>query len=165
MGMIVCPVCGQHINGDEAFCSYCGASIKAKETQENAQPQSAPQPQAANFYANPSYAAPVYPQQPVMPSYEFSGKTGKGMGWIVFLRVILWIVFAGIVIAGFVCGIEMIDHHYRALYGMLCIAGSILTALIVVAGGMVALNNATNLRSIAMNTAKTVELLQEIKRK
>ena len=43
----------------------------------------------------------------------------------------------------------------------LCFFGSILLAFITVAGGMIALNNATNLRSIAMNTAITVELLQK----
>ena len=87
------------------------------------------------------------------------------MGWIVFMRVILWIIFAGIVITGLVYGIKMFDYRDGELYGILCILSSVLTAFIVVAGGMIALNNATNLRSIAMNTAKTVELLQEIKRK
>lgn len=111
---------------------------------------------------NPGYAPPVYPQQP-MPVNEFSGKTGKGMGWIVFMRVILWIIFAGMVIAGLVAGVNVFD--YDELMGIVYILGGILSAFIVVAGGMIALNNATNLRSIAMNTAKTVELLQHIKRK
>lgn len=199
MAMIVCSNCGKYINGDEAFCPYCGTSTK-KETAKPQQPnvpqqprqsvpqqpnvpqqprqsvpqqqsipqqprQSAPQPQAVPVYTNPSYAPPVHPQQPIAPSYEFSGKTGKGMGWIVFMRVILWIVFAGIVITGLVYGIRMFDYRDGELYGILCILSSVLTAFIVVAGGMIALNNATNLRSIAMNTAKTVELLQEIKRK
>lgn len=185
MAMIVCSNCGKYINGDEAFCPYCGTSTKqetAKPQQPNVpqqlrqsvpqqpnvpqQPrQSAPQPQAVPVYTNPSYAPPVHPQQPIAPSYEFSGKTGKGMGWIVFMRVILWIVFAGIVITGVVYGIRMFDYRDGELYGILCILSSVLTAFIVVAGGMIALNNATNLRSIAMNTAKTVELLQEMKRK
>lgn len=166
MAMIVCPACGKYINGDEAFCPYCGTSTKTEKPQQNAQPQqSVPQPQAANIYANPGYVPPVYPQQPVVPSYEFSGKTGKGMGWIVFMRVILWIVFASIVITGVVYGIKFFDYRDGELLGLLCILGSVLTAFIVVAGGMITLNSATNLRSIAMNTAKTVELLQEMKRK
>ena len=98
-----------------------------------------------------------------MPVNEFSGKTGKGMGWIVFMRVILWIIFAGMVIAGLVAGVNAFD--YDELMGIVYILSGILSAFIVVAGGMIALNNATNLRSIAMNTAKTVELLQHIKRK
>lgn len=175
MAMIVCPNCGKYINGNEAFCPYCGTSTKTEQPQQSAQQESAPQnapqqprqsaPQAVPVYTNPSYAPPVYPQQPVAPSYEFSGKTGKGMGWIVFMRVILWIIFAGIVITGLVYGIEMFDYRDGELYGILCILSSVLTGFIVVAGGMIALNNATNLRSIAMNTAKTVELLQEMKRK
>ena len=106
---------------------------------------------------------PVYPQQPAVPSNEFTGKTGKGMGWIVFMRVILWIIFAGMVITGVVMAIEIIDYDVLIAVGY--ILGSVLSAFIIVAGGMIALNNATNLRSIAMNTAKTVELLQQIKRK
>ncbi|MGM9523394.1 MAG: zinc-ribbon domain-containing protein [Faecousia sp.] len=186
MAMIVCPSCGKYINGDEAFCPYCGTLTKPEKAQQNAlqqqsapqnapqqqrtpqnapqQPrQSAPQPQAVPVYTNPSYAPPVNAQQPAAPSYEFNGKTGKGMGWIVFMRVILWIIFAGMVIAGLVVGIEVFDRD--EVMAIVYILGSVLSAFIIVAGGMIALNNATNLRSIAMNTAKTVELLQQIKRK
>ena len=181
MAMIVCSGCGKYINGDEAFCPYCGTlNEPGKSQQQNApqqqsapqqqqsapqQRQSAPQPQAVPVYANPSYQQPAYPQQPAAPSYEFNGKTGKGMGWIVFMRVILWIIFASIVIGGLVAAFEMFDQRDGELYGILCILSSVLTGFIIVAGGMIALNNATNLRSIAMNTAKTVELLQQIKRK
>lgn len=154
---------------------------EAPKAAPQAAPQEAPKaaPQAAPQYApqqpktppvnpgyvppvNGGYAPPVYPQQPA-PVYDFGGKTGKGMGWIVFMRVILWIIFAGMVVAGAVFGIEVFDHD--ELMGIAYILGGILSAFIVVAGGMIALNNATNLRSIAMNTAKTVELLQDIKRK
>ena len=169
MKMIPCSGCGKIINGEEAFCPYCGTSTKGDAVpQDTQQHTSAQQPYTAPIGTppvSPSYVPPVYPQQPAAPSYEFSGKTGKGMGWIVFMRVILWIIFAGIVITGLVYGIKMFDYRDGELYGILCILSSVLTAFIVVAGGMIALNNATNLRSIAMNTAKTVELLQEIKRK
>lgn len=174
MAMIVCPGCGKYISGDEAFCPYCGKSTKPEKAQQQSVPQqqsapqqrqSAPQPQAIPVYTNPGYVPPVYPQQPAVPSNEFTGKTGKGMGWIVFMRVILWIIFAGMVISGVVYGIEMFNYRDGELLGIACILGSIFSAFIVVAGGMIALNNATNLRSIAMNTAKTVELLQQIKRK
>ena len=193
MAMIVCKKCGNQVSSDVAFCRFCGAPVeaaeapKAPEGQPAAQeaPQEAPKaaPQAAPQQpktppvnpgyvppvnpgyvppVNPGYAPPVYPQQP-MPVNEFSGKTGKGMGWIVFMRVILWIIFAGMVIAGLVAGVNAFD--YDELMGIVYILSGILSAFIVVAGGMIALNNATNLRSIAMNTAKTVELLQHIKRK
>lgn len=178
MAMIVCPSCGKYINGEEAFCPYCGAPAKTEKMQQQSVPQqrtapqqsapqprqSAPQPQAVPVYTNPSYQQPAYPQQPAAPSYEFNGKTGKGMGWIVFMRVILWIIFAGIVVAGVVVGIEAFDHAAELL-GIAIMLGGVLSGFIIVAGGMIALNNATNLRSIAMNTAKTVELLQQIKRK
>lgn len=189
MAMIVCKKCGNQVSSDAAFCRFCGAPVepaeppKAPEEQPSAQeapkaaPQAAPQqpktppvnpgyvPPVNPGYVppvNPGYAPPVYPQQP-MTVNEFSGKTGKGMGWIVFMRVILWIIFAGMVIAGLVAGVNAFD--YDELMGIVYILSGILSAFIVVAGGMIALNNATNLRSIAMNTAKTVELLQHIKRK
>ena len=189
MAMIVCKKCGNQVSSDAAFCRFCGAPVEADEAPKapegqpaaqeapKAAPQAAPKaaPQAAPQQpkmppvnpgyvppVNPGYAPPVYPQQP-MPVYEFSGKTGKGMGWIVFMRVILWIIFAGMVIGGLVAGVEVFDHD--ELMGIVCILSGVLSAFIVVAGGMIALNNATNLRSIAMNTAKTVELLQDIKRK
>ena len=99
------------------------------------------------------------PYQPNPVFYQKTGKTGKGMGWIVFLRVILWIMFAAIVITGIVLAIQWL--YWEPLMSVLYFFGSILLAFITVAGGMIALNNATNLRSIAMNTALTVELLQK----
>ncbi len=159
MAMITCPSCGNLIEGKEAFCPYCGAAIAPNPT---AQEQSYAPP-TYTPPTNQGYATPVYPQQPPVQSYEFSGKTGKGMGWIVFMRVILWIIFAGMIIAGVVFGVEVFD--YDEGMGLLYILSGILSAFLVVAGGMIALNNATNLRSIAMNTAKTVELLQDLKKK
>ena len=168
MALITCPRCGKLIEGKEAFCPYCGASTKNAAAAPAAQPNPTAQKQS---YAPPTYTPPVnqgyappaYPQQPPVQSYEFSGKTGKGMGWIVFMRVILWVIFAGMIIAGIVLGVECFDYDEEI--GLLYILGGILSAFITVAGGMIALNNATNLRSIAMNTAKTVELLQELERK
>lgn len=168
MALITCPSCGKLMEGKEAFCPYCGASTKNAAGAPSAQPNPTVQEKsyAPPIYTPPvnqSYAPPVYPQQPPVQSYDFSGKTGKGMGWIVFMRVILWIIFAAIIIVGIGRGIEYFD--YNAGVALVQILTSILMAFIVVAGGMIALNNATNLRSIAMNTAKTVELLQELKKK
>lgn len=188
MAMITCTKCGNQINGDEAFCPYCGISIQSMNDQPEAPqsapqpqaPQSAPQPQAPQsasqpwayqsapqswappVYANPTYAPPVYAPQPRMSGERYVGKTGKGMGWIVFMRVILWIAFAGIIVYGVVMGMELFD--YDEMLALAYILGGIFTAFITVAGGMIMLNNATNLRSIATNTAKTVELLQDLRR-
>lgn len=155
MERIFCPACGESVEADGTFCPSCG-----KPLQQQSEPawQAPPAPDFNN--QQPNYGNAYVPQPG--PMYEAGGKTGKGMGWIVFMRVILWLVFAGIVISGLVLGVEVMD--YEAELGLAYIFGSILTGFLVVAGGMIALNNATNLRSIAMNTAKTVEILQEIRR-
>ena len=198
MAMITCTKCGNQINGDEAFCPYCGISIQSMNDQPEAPqsapqpqaPQSAPQPQAPQsapqsrayqsapqpwayqsapqpqvppVYANPTYTPPVYAPQPRMSDERYVGKTGKGMGWIVFMRVILWIIFAGIIVSGVVMGLRMFD--YDEVLAIAYILGGVFSAFITVAAGMILLNNATNLRSIATNTAKTVELLQDIRRR
>ena len=142
MAKFVCSGCGRELTAGQAFCPDCGHS--AKVVQE-------PSP--------PAQAANALPYQPNPVYYQRIGKTGKGMGWIAFMRTILWIMFAAIVISGLVLACNLGDHE--PLMGVLCFFGSILMAFITVAGGMIALNNATNIRSIAINTSITVELLQK----
>lgn len=170
MAKFVCSGCGRELTAEQAFCPDCGRPAKA--VQEPTQPAQAapaqpvpPKPEAPVRPA-PSYQQNPYPQMPYQPNpvfYQKTGKTGKGMGWIVFLRVILWITFAAIVITGTVLAIRWL--YWEPLMSALYFFGSILLAFITVAGGMIALNNATNLRSIAMNTALTVELLQKLENK
>lgn len=153
MEMVTCANCGKQVEGNVAFCRECGAPLKAAPTRPTTPPP---------VYTNPAAPQP-YPQNAPMPAYEPAAKTGKGMGWIVFLRVILWIVFAACVISGLSLGIQAMDFGDTGI-GFLFILGGILVGFMAVASGMVALNNATNLRTIASNTAKTVELLQKMKR-
>lgn len=154
MEMVTCANCGKQVEGNVAFCRECGAPLKAAPTRPTPPP----------VYTNPAAPQPQpYPQNAPMSAYEPAAKTGKGMGWIVFLRVILWLVFAACVISGLSLGVQAMDIGETGV-GFLIILGGILVGFMAVASGMVALNNATNLRTIASNTAKTVELLQKMKR-
>lgn len=146
MEMVICSKCGKSVEGNVAFCRECGAPLKPAAPQRPTPP--------------PVYANPTVPYPP-QPAYAPASKTGKGMGWIVFLRVILWVIFAAFVIIGFALGVEIMD--WEPGIGLLYIFGGILAGFLTVASGMVALNNATNLRTIANNTAKTVDLLQKMR--
>ena len=154
----ICSACGRELTQEQDFCPDCGHPAKvAAAPAQSAAP-------AQNAAPNPVPAAAPQPSpypQPAVPA--LSGKTGKGMGWIVFLRVIFWILFAAIVVTAFVMAVPV--FYGSPILAVLIVLGGILVGFIVVAGGMVALNNATNLRSIAKNTALTVELLQRLNNK
>ena len=152
----ICSACGRALTDEQDFCPDCGHPAKvAAAPASNAAP-------AQNAAPNPT-PAPRPSSYPPPAAPALNGKTGKGMGWIVFLRVIFWILFAAIVVTAFVMAVPVF-YGSPALAVLIVLAG-ILTGFIVVAGGMVALNNATNLRSIAKNTALTVELLQRLNNK
>lgn len=163
----ICSGCGRELTQEQDFCPDCGSPAKAvPQSAPAAQEPSAPPRQEIPVRpAPPSYPQSPYQQAPYqqMPAVALTGKTGKGMGWIVFLRVILWVLFAAIVITSFVLAAPVF-YASPAMAALIVLCG-ILTGFVVVAGGMIALNNATNLRSIAKNTALTVELLQRLNNK
>ncbi len=163
----ICSGCGRELTQEQDFCPDCGSPAKAvPQSAPSAQEPSAPPRQEIPVRpAPPSYPQSPYQQAPYqqMPAVALTGKTGKGMGWIVFLRVILWVLFAAIVITSFVLAAPVF-YASPAMAALIVLCG-ILTGFVVVAGGMIALNNATNLRSIAKNTALTVELLQRLNNK
>lgn len=140
-----CNKCGSPLNENESFCSACGTPVEQPGA-------SAPN----NASAQPPFNPPVYPQP---TSYRsVAGKRGGGMGWIVFLRVIAWVLFGAMILAGLIYAFEIIDEAPEI--ALLSIAGSVLSAFLLVAGIMISLNNASNLRKIAENTADMVELLK-----
>lgn len=158
MAEIICPACGKTIEEGNAFCPYCGVSVDGKN--EWAPPPVEP-PHAAEGAA---YTPPPAPGNPVYPM-PTQGKSGTGLGWIIFLRVMLWIFFALIEIGTLASIYFMLlySRGHAILPAVLTLLGGTLIAFLTVAGGMVALNNATNLRRIAINTAKTLELLERRK--
>lgn len=147
MAIINCSKCGNSYDSANSYCPFCGQqTVQVPPTQE------APQ-------------CPSYPQQVPYYTAPSQGKTGTGFGWIVFMRVILWIVFGAIVVASLIVGIRMMSFSRyfggMAWEGMLVIFGGILTAFITIAAGMIALNNASNLNKIATNSAKILDELQK----
>lgn len=143
MAIINCSKCGNAYDSANSYCPFCGQqTVQVPPTQEV-----------------PQYA--VYPQQVPYYTAPSQGKTGSGFGWIVFMRVILWIVFAGIVVSALIIGIGLLGRRRTQLEGILVILGGILTAFITIAAGMVALNNASNLNKIATNSAKILDELQK----
>lgn len=143
MAIINCSKCGNAYDSANSYCPFCGQqTVQVPPTQEA--PQCPSYPQQVPYYTAPSH-----------------GKTGSGFGWIVFMRVILWIVFAGIVVSALIIGIGLLGRRRTQLEGILVILGGILTAFITIAAGMIALNNASNLNKIATNSAKILDELQK----
>ena len=83
------------------------------------------------------------------------------------LRVFLWCLFAVICLAGLVSGgalcMEGIQYEELAMMfaGIGVMLGCVLLAFVSVAGGMVALDAAQNIRRCAINSANILELLNQ----
>ena len=107
-----------------------------------------------------SYQAQAGGYQPPAGGYcqpPTQGQVGKGGGWIGLLRVVLWLEFAMFVIVGLYGFSTMAD--YEPLMGLLTLAGSVLVGLLVVGGGMVALDAAANIQRCATNSARILDHL------
>lgn len=181
----VCPVCGSKVEQDNAFCPVCGCRLsqnnsgpgtQADETTKFEEPEA-----SRNFYgasgagqrpaAPPPWSSdgsgasrvPPYSQYPSYSSYP--PRRQPGHGWITFLRVFIWVMFAALILLG--CYYTVLLIQVRRSFGwvLLMFLGSALVATLVLAAGMVGLNCAENLYDIAENTRKTNELLEELRRK
>lgn len=145
----------------------------------NGQTQTPPSPAsdqpAASGQAQYSYSQQqTYQQQPqggyappmgsYVPPSAPAGHSGKGGGWIALMRTFLWILFGLICFFGIVLFSRVADEN--TLVGLLCLAGCVLLAFVTVAGGMIALDAAANIKRIADNSAKIFDLLnwQQYKR-
>ena len=166
----ICKSCGNEIPAGNPFCPICGAAQPKEEPiPANKNPEAVVAPQWPINSPEPKYAPPVYSQQSQYTPPVYSaprspvmyGEEGGGMGWIVFLRVMLWIIFAAGIIAALIAGIEAMQ--WDELTGIGIILAGVLASFLTVAGGMVALNNASNHRKTASNTAKIIRILQEKK--
>lgn len=99
---MICKNCGAEIADDAKFCTHCG-----KNADEFKQDTTTLESQDV---VKPVYQPMITAQQ--QPVYQnrrtFSVKTGKGGGWIVFAKVLLWLFFATIIIVGSTVGVIMI---------------------------------------------------------
>lgn len=185
MAMIHCSQCGNTYDSENAFCTNCGQpTAKSQEAQKTPEaPAAAPQAQSAPRQTAPQPGA--YQQRPQqtqslpyqaaqqIPNYgqqyrpypmPTQGKVGGGFGWIVFMRVILWIFFGLILLASLVSGVQfMAMGDEGVLIGFGIMLGGTLVAFLSVALGMISLNNASNLHKIATNSAHILDELRNRK--
>ncbi|MCI9671123.1 MAG: hypothetical protein HFF49_06150 [Lawsonibacter sp.] len=108
---------------------------------------------------------------PAKPDPLPAGQSGRGGGWIMLLRVFLWLLFTVICMVGIFSGGLMImtgldiEEFAPVLAGLGIILVSVLLAFVAVASGMVALDAAQNIRRCAINSANILALLnQQVKR-
>ena len=110
-------------------------------------PSSIPQPEASQA------PRPVPPYTPPVPI------GGRGSGWIAFLRIFLWFWFTLVCVSGAFGGMYFVHMEEFGL-AALVLFGSILLAFLSIAGGMVALDAACNLKACADYSAEIAALLR-----
>ena len=106
------------------------------------------------------YQQPGGPSQPGGPVIR--GQLGKGAGWIGLLRTVLWIEFALFALGGLYSFTILADQRGAGpVVGLLVLAACVLVGLLVVGGGMVALDAAANIQRCADNSAHILNLMQK----
>lgn len=165
MNETICPGCGNPVEQGTAFCPYCGTRVthndaepEASQNSSRNQRQSVP-PTWSSERQDP-YRMPPYASYP-----SYAPQRQPGHGWITFLRVFIWIMFAAIVLLG--CYYTVLLIQVRRSFGwvLLMFLSCGLIATLILAAGMVGLNCAEHLYDIAQNTRRTNELLEELRRK
>lgn len=153
-----CGNCGHPVKDGDKVCSACGTPL------ENPTPsaQIPCQNQQAAYSQSRYYAAQWQQAQEAAPVYYGQGEAGSGLGWITFLRVVLWIIFSLMLLSSLGAGFVLIGRGdgETILMGVGALVGGIFVSFLSVAAGMIALNNAKNLHKIANNSAKILDILQ-----
>lgn len=96
-----------------------------------------------------------------------AGRTGRGGGWIMLLRVFLWLLFSAICLVGVILCMQFFHEASRynssecILAGLGCLIGCVFLAFVTVAGGMIALDAAQNIRRCAINSSNILNLLNQ----
>ncbi len=155
------------------------------QPQQTAKPQPTQQPQQ-NYggYGHqtppPQYAQrPQYGYQPQQYAYvpQQPANRGKGGGWIGFLRVMAWILFAvmelmfiiggiGLMVAGgYINGTYYYGGGEAVFAGLAIIVVGTLMSFLMIAAINVSLDAAQNIRRTATSTAEMNERLANIERK
>lgn len=167
-----CKNCGATMENEMVFCSKCGIRqdpapdatvlLGSGGSQRPAGPDLPPRASAPNIPPRPSVSnvpprpsAPAYPAAPAVRV----GDTGRGGGWIMFLRILLWFVFSAVCLTGAYLAAEAFRFDQMAALSILAV--SVLLAFTLVAGGMVALDSAQNIRRCAINSANILDLLNQ----
>ena len=158
MAKRACYACKQLIEYSENFCPYCGTSTSTM-------PKPISQGATLAIFAKKENGKPADKIQ--KRENRIKGKRGKGIGWIALVRIFCWIFLAVMLIGSLIFGIGVAMSGWTdsgildILCGIAALAVGVLISFWSVASGMIALNNAENLRRIAINTEKTVEILSK----
>ena len=145
--MSMCVRCGAEVPQGKRWCPQCG------EDQFAAQQPVQPDPM-------------MNPVTPPPPAYGARGRgyvrptTTGANGWTTPMKILLWIVFALFCIAGLMTFIRAADADEAGI-GFVMFLISVIVGYFMVAGGMIMLNAAEDLRVCAKNTEKLVDLIQD----
>ena len=135
--------------------------------QQPAQPRQEYQPAAQTPVYSQTYQMP-----PQTPTTYTTGERGSGGGWIGFMRVMSWMLFAIIEISVLIGGFFLIVQGFDSWRGGEMIAsgigmliGGTLAAFLMIAGVQIMLDMAVNMKRTASNTANALGKLDEISKK
>lgn len=164
MQTINCRICGKEIAAGSTFCPYCGMG-QAEEHGVEAPQWAPPVENASPVRFSPSVEKSKLP--PINPADQYRpqvhGKSRSSAGWILFLRVLLWIFF-GIMMLGTIGAVVVMvqDGDSDLLPAALGIfLGGTFVSFLTVSAGMIALNNADNIRKTTDNTEMIIDLLRK----
>lgn len=156
----LCKACQMEIPAESPFCHYCGTAQQEEKPMESVQTPRRPEPVQT---APRNETMPIMEQNMPRLLPRIKGETGCGKGWIVFLRVLLWIFFTLMMLATIASAVRMFAEgdEEMTLIALGVFIGGIFLSFLTVAGGMISLNNAENHLRTANNTAKIISLLQQ----
>lgn len=158
---MICQNCGANIENGAAVCPNCGAQQNIPDI--NAQ------------------RTVVIPPPNLGQNKTYTVKKGKGMGWITFARVMLWLSFAGIILTGIIMGIAVmtggalaaipgntyagaaISGAAAVVAGIFIIIMSIVLAFAAVCYGFILLDACTNLANINDNLSELINITADNK--
>ena len=165
---MICQNCGANIENGAAVCPSCGAPL----TTRAAQPQ--------NGFENNAQRNVVMPPPNFGQNKTYTVKKGKGIGWITFAKVMLWLAFAGIILCGLIVGIAVmsagslsagignelgadINGPAAVAAGIFIIFGSVVLAFVAVCYGFILLDACTNLVNMNDNLAELITITADSK--
>lgn len=103
MATIICPKCGNAVNGDNRYCTYCGCDLQSANTAPLQSSRQAQQSTYQQYQAVAAYPAVGYATA-VDPISQWKSKSPKAKNILNTLTAVRWVSYALsiIVICGFI---------------------------------------------------------------
>ncbi len=165
---MICNNCGANIENGATICPNCGTPLAVAGAQQNG-------------FENNTQRTVVIPPPNLGQNKTYTVKKGKGMGWIMFAKVMLWLSFVGIILIGIIMGIAVMSAGSLAAipgnpYGGAAISGaaavisgifimimSVVLAFASVCYGFILLDACTNLANINDNLSELINITADSK--